>query len=176
MKSFRLGSSMRAASIAVVGVLAVTGCPSDDTGDSGNDSLAATSEVMTDSGMESTTASMDTSGGTALSHDADIQPIWEVHCLEACHETGGEWSVLDMSGSAYDAIVGAPAATFADLNHVEPGDLELSYLWHKINDSHLGVGGNGVAMPKARVGMSATVLTADELSTIQEWIEGGANP
>jgi hypothetical protein len=176
MKSFRFGSSMRVASIAVVGVLAATGCPADDSTDSGNDSLGVTSAATTESGMESTGEPMDSSGSAGLSHDADIQPIWDEHCLTACHETGGEWSVLDMSGSAYDKLVGVPAATFPDLNHVEPGNLETSYLWHKIDGTHLMVGGNGVAMPKARVGMSATVLTADQVSAIQAWIEGGANP
>jgi hypothetical protein len=171
MKSFSLG-------LGIVGVLAASGCPSDDTGDSGNDSLAATSNEMTDTGMESTSGSAEeTTGGAALSHATDIQPIWDEHCVTACHETGGEWSVLDMSEDAYGSIVDVAAATFSDLDHVEPGDPTRSYLWHKIEGTHLSVGGNGVAMPKPPVGGgAATVLTDDQKSTIEAWITGGANP
>jgi hypothetical protein len=167
MKAFRLGWC--------VGLLAVAGCPADDSMDDGNDDASMTTmPTTTDAGNESDTAG-DSSGGPAPSH-ADIQPIWDAHCVDACHEVGGEWAVLDMSGSAYDKIVGVAAATFSSLDHVDPGNLDTSYLWQKMNNTHLAVGGNGVAMPKARVDMAATVLSADELDLVEAWIVGGAQP
>jgi hypothetical protein len=154
----------------VVGALAATGCPATDDVDTGNDDAAMTTMPATDTG------SMDTSGGgmTDLSHAADIQPIWDEHCLEACHEPDGEWGfLLDMT-DGYAALVNVPAPQFMSLDHVEPGDPDASYLWHKINNTQASVGGSGLPMPKARAGMSATVLTADQLATIEEWIAGGA--
>jgi hypothetical protein len=153
----------------VLGLLA-TGCPADDGMDTGNDDAAMTTVPATDTGSMDSTGVM-----TDLSHAVDIQPIWDEHCTMACHEPDGEWGfLLDMSGNAYDAIVGVPAPQFMSLNHVEPGDLDASYLWHKINNTQASVGGSGLPMPKARAGMSATVLTADQLAMIEEWIAGGA--
>ncbi len=173
MTSFRV----RVASLSVVGLLVATGCPSDDTGDSGNDSVGMTTMPMTTDAMDSgtDTAPGDSSGSTALSHATDIQPIWDEHCTMACHEPDGEWGfLLDMSGDAYAAIVEVSAPQFSSLNHIEPGDLDASYLWLKINDMHADAGGSGLPMPKARAGMPATMLSGAQLDMIEEWILGGA--
>jgi hypothetical protein len=159
----------------VAGLLAVTGCPAEDGTDSGNDDASMTTMPATDDG----TSAMDTSAAgecmTDLSHATDIQPIWDEHCVDACHEPDGEWGfLLDMSGDAYDNIVGVMAPQFSMLNHVEPCDPEASYLWHKINNTQASVGGSGLPMPKARTGMAATMLTSDQIATIEDWIAGGA--
>lgn len=170
MTSLRFGLYM-----CVAGLLAATGCPAgDDTSDTGNDSGPTTGSGETGPETSAGSAEESTASGTSLSHAVDIQPIWDAKCVEACHEVGGEWSVLDMSGDAYAVMVNKPSPTFPDLDVVEPNDVENSYLWHKINNTHLDVGGNGVAMPKARQGMAAETMTADELATIEEWIAGGA--
>jgi hypothetical protein len=46
------------------------------------------------------------------------------------------------AGSAYAALVNVPATQLGSMNRVTPEDLEESYLWHKINATHLGVGGS----------------------------------
>lgn len=115
-------------------------------------------------------------GGSALSHAVDIQPIWDAHCVTACHEAGGEWAILDLSDDAYDDIVDINAATFGLAEHVVPGEVEESYLWHKINGTQVDFGGNGLAMPKAPANGEATMLTQEELDTIEAWIAGGALP
>ena len=164
--------------VCVAGLLAATGCPAgDDTSDTGNDSGGMTTEPG-DTGPETSAGSAEesTGSGTSLSHAVDIQPIWDAKCVEACHEVGGEWSLLDMSGDAYGVMVGEPSPTFPSMNVVEAGDVEGSYLWHKINNTQASVGGSGLAMPKARAGMSAETMTAEELATIEAWIAGGAPP
>ena len=160
--------------VCVAGLLAATGCPAGDDGmDTGNDTANVTTMPTDD-----TTAGMDTSGGpsTDLSHAADIQPIWDEHCTMACHEPGGAWvGFLDLSDSAYDRIVGVQVLTVSGMVHIEPGDPEASYLWHKLQGTQATVsGGNGDKMPYPQPGMEPTVLTQEQLDTIEEWILGGA--
>ena len=61
-----------------------------------------------------------------------------------------------------------------DLAFIEPGDVEASYLWHKINGTQAMAGGGGLDMPKTRMGEDPTVMTPAQLDTIRMWIEGGA--
>lgn len=161
--------------VCVAGFLAATGCPAaDDEMETGNETGPT---PTTTSNMDETTAGMDTSGGTTtLSHAVDIQPIWDEHCTMACHEPGGAWvGFLDLSDSAYDRIVGVQVLTVSSMVHIEPGDPEASYLWHKLQGTQATVmGGNGDKMPYPQPGMEATVLTQDQLDTIEEWILGGA--
>lgn len=116
-------------------------------------------------------------GTPTLSHDADIQPIWDSYCVDVCHEAGGEWALLDMTpGNAYDAIVEAVGNQNQLMNLVEPGDPDASYLWAKLNGTQVEAGGSGVDMPKARAGEEAGILTTAELETIEAWIAQGAPP
>jgi hypothetical protein len=125
-----------------------------------------------------TTATVTTTTGDPMpSFDAEIQPILDEHCVMACHEPDGEWGfLLDMSGSAYEAIVGVPSPQFWDMSIIEPGEPNASYLWHKISGTQASIGGSGLMMPKPRAGMQATVLTAEQLATIEQWILAGAPP
>jgi hypothetical protein len=38
----------------------------------------------------------------------------------------------------------------SQLDLIEPGNHQASYFWHKVNGSHLDVGGAGVRMPRFR--------------------------
>ncbi len=156
----------------LVGLLAATGCPADDGSDEGNSDASAT---MTpgDTGMGDSSGMGSSGGSTDLSHAADIQPIWDVHCVTACHEPGGQWGTfLDMSDDAYDAIVDVASPQFTDMDHIEPGDPDRSYIWHKINGTQVMAGGSGVQMPSG----GATVMTQAEKDTIEAWIMAGAPP
>jgi len=122
---------------------------------------------------ETTTEPAETTTGGSLSHAVDIQPIWDANCVTGCHRPGGTaaaWFIL--SSDAYANIVGQPSLELATMNRVEPGSLENSYLWHKINDTHIEVGGSGSVMPPPPV----ATLPAQELATIAEWIEAGCAP
>ena len=122
---------------------------------------------------------MDSSGGgdcmTGLSHAADIQPIWDMYCVTACHEEGGEWPTNDLSMDAYDDIVGMPSGQNSLMNYITPGDPDASYLWHKMNGTQIDNGGSGLDMPKAMVGESdPAVVPQADLDTIECWILEGA--
>jgi len=105
-----------------------------------------------------------TDTGTAGS---DIQAIADASCGPSSHTGGaasGDLSLDDFHGST----VGVASSDVADMNLVEPGDLDNSYLWHKIEGTHLDVGGDGSAMPLG------PALSDDDHSAIQAWIEDGA--
>jgi len=55
------------------------------------------------------------------------------------------------------------------MDRIEPGDHLTSYLWHKINGTHLDVGGAGVRMPQF-----GPFLTQPEIDGIAGWIDAGA--
>ena len=110
-----------------------------------------------------------------LRFDTDIQPIFDEHCVTACHDAGGEWGfLLDLSSSAFHEIVSVPAPQLASMSLVEPYQPEASYLWHKINGTQAAIGGSGLTMPKARLDMQPTVLTSEQFAAIEEWILDGA--
>jgi hypothetical protein len=148
---------------------------------SGSTSLDDSAGSSTSPAMTTTVATTDTDATTddppEVSHAIDIQPIFDEHCVEACHMYGGEWPLMDLSpGQSYGSIVSITAPTFPRLSIIEPGDPEQSYLWHKINGTYLEIGGNGVTMPRPRRGMDPTVLTPEQFETIEQWILQGAPP
>ena len=170
MTSLRFGLSM-----CVAGLLAA-GCPADDGNDDGNDDASGTDDNTT--AQDSTTSPADsTSGGptTELRHSTDIQPIWNAHCTTSCHEPGGAFAIyVDLSEGAYDRIVNVASYTIPGIDFIEPGDTEASYIWHKIRNTQMSVaGGNGDGMPYPSSN-PPTVLTQEEIDTIEEWILGGA--
>lgn len=56
------------------------------------------------------------------------------------------------------------------LLRVAPGDLQASYLYHKMAGTFMQVGGSGTLMPLA----SSAQLTAEERALIEDWILNGA--
>ena len=73
-------------------------------------------------------------------------------------------------GEAYGNLVGAASLQLPSMQRVKPGSLEQSYLWHKINDTQLQVGGSGLIMP------SNIPLRSDEIDLFARWIAAGAPP
>ena len=97
-----------------------------------------------------------------------IQPILDANCV-ACHQTGSAQQGLVLeTGLAYRNLVSQKSRE-SNLELVEPGVPESSYLVHKLRGSHLTVHGSGAQMP---LGGS---LEADDLQAIVEWIRLGAN-
>lgn len=156
-----------------------TCCECVDAGDCAYDpSFASCSDSQCVQGGSDGTAD---AGGTVPSHAADVYPIIEAYCVSECHEPGGIWPVFDQSVGAaehYDTIVGMPAPTQAPTtNLIEPGDPMTSYLWAKLTNTHMALGGVGLPMPDKRPSEAAPAMLAeDELALIEAWILAGAPP
>lgn len=104
----------------------------------------------------------------AVHFDDQIQPLFNNNCV-FCHMTGAESGGLNLEpGISYGQLVGVPSAQ-SPLNRVEPGEPSNSYLVHKLEGTHLDVGGEGDLMP-----LGGMPLTADQLRLIRQWIEEGA--
>ena len=178
------------ASLALVASFAVvTGCDNGDGTSSDTDTAAntETTEATTNNtDTPTSTDSTETSDGTdtddtsppttgaAVDYEADIQPIWDASCTTGCHIAGGtaaSWFVIT-PGDSHAAIVGKNALELQTMQLVAPGDRDNSYLWHKINNTHIEVNGSGTPMPPP----PAEALSADDLAKIGSWIDAGANP
>jgi len=102
---------------------------------------------------------------------ADIQPILDANCTAGCHSSPNPSAGLDLSGNAYNAIVGVPSDDVPAMDLIEPLDPANSYLWHKLNGTQIGVGGSGGRMPKG-----APALSVADKDLIEHWILTGALP
>lgn len=106
--------------------------------------------------------------------DPAIRELLDRECVEACHEPGGQWFALDLSGErTYETLVATQAAGAA-MTLVAPGQPEASYLWLKLNGTHLDHGGSGAQMPIDPRSGEAMSLDPEDLVLVQRWIEGGA--
>ena len=123
-----------------------------------------------DSGSEAAESS---SGAIEVDYLADIQPVWEGNCL--CHVMNPSGvmtaEVLTLNADvSYEQLVGAASEQVPELDRVQPGSLEDSYLWRKIEGTHEDVGGSGTAMPPG------LELDEADLMVLEAWILGGAEP
>lgn len=85
-----------------------------------------------------------------------------------CHAGSGQAGLVLEAGSGFANLVGV-SSTQSDLNRVEAGDPEASYLVHKLEGTQSSVGGSGVRMPKG-----ASALSDTEIQAIRDWITNGA--
>ncbi len=74
---------------------------------------------------------------------------------------------LAWSDTLYDDLL-SPSVQNPPMPRVTPGNLEESYLWQKLNDTHESVGGSGNWMP------IGNPLDERRLAIVRRWIEGGA--
>lgn len=109
-------------------------------------------------------------GADEVSYRGQIQPIFNAQCVY-CHVTGAENGGLNLARSAsHAALVGAPS-TESPLARVKAGEPEASYLWHKLNGSHVAAGGSGNAMPMSD---PPRLLEPAQRALFKAWIEAGA--
>lgn len=118
-------------------------------------------------------------GTSGPSYATTVGPIFEMQCTVGCHEQGGALGgpggfdpnvKMDLSAAAgYATLTAGKSAQATDM-WIVGETVEDSYLWHKLNDTHLTVGGSGAKMP-----ITGEITEAD-LTVIQAWIEGGATP
>ncbi|WP_146157242.1 hypothetical protein [Enhygromyxa salina] len=137
----------------------------DDMGD------ADTTDDTTGDGDGDTTGDGD--GDAALSHAADIQPIWDANCAQGCHMPGGVYAALDLSGDATDNLIGATTSQAAGKTFVAAGDSANSYIVAKLRGTQMEFGGMGGSMP---AGANATPLPEETIALIEQWIDEGALP
>lgn len=104
-----------------------------------------------------------------VSFARQIQPIFNVTCVE-CHIHGPAIGFLDLGPeAAYAELVGV-WSTQADMPRVDPGSVATSYLVHKLQGTHVDVGGTGMRMP-----MGGAQLSERQLDLIRRWIAEGAH-
>ena len=168
-------------------LLASAGC-SDDADDDATNGMTGMTSVET-SAMGTTDAdetgapdgttggvdetSADETGPLAVDYEADVQPIWNGNCL--CHMQNDEGvmqaPVLTLNADlSFGELVGTASEQLPSMDRVTPAQPEESYLWHKLQGTHLDVGGMGDSMPQ--VGQ----LQPDALAVIEAWIAAGAEP
>ena len=101
---------------------------------------------------------------------ANVLPLVNVACN--CHQSTpilmAPFSLKPEE--AYANLVNKPSTQLPSMVYVKPGALNQSYVWHKINDTQLQVGGQGLIMP------SNIPLNADERRVFERWIAAGATP
>lgn len=141
-------------------------CPAFDVNDSGT--------VTINELVAAVAASLEGCGGGEATFE-DVQAIFDEKCATVgCHS--GAFPANDMSlvaGEAFDEIVGVEpfniAAAEMNLLRVDPGNANNSFLLLKVAGplpAELGV-----QMPQFQL-----PLSEDEVRTIRDWIDAGANP
>ena len=150
-----------------------TGGADDSTGgaDTTGDSTAGDSTSGDSTSGDSTgeTAGDSSGGGDGPSFMGEIWPIFSGAC--GCHkDSNGAGGLVLKKSNAFDNMVGKASKQLPAMKLVAPGDPEMSYLWHKLNDSQKSVGGKGKKMPPGGL------LDKQSLDLVKQWIEQGALP
>ena len=103
----------------------------------------------------------------------DVQPIFSGGCaFTGCHAGASPAQGMNLGvGKTFSNVVNVASRELPSMNRVTPNQPDISYLVHKIQGTHVGVGGSGSQMPLGR-----SPLSRDEIDLIRAWIEGGALP
>lgn len=150
-------------------------------GESAGDDVADTTPA-TDGGTmvvpgTDTLPSDDTGPPQMVSFDAELQPLFTTTCLgPVCHEGTNPLVPLTLvEGGDVDPYVELTtrAHGLSGMPYVTPGDPNASYLYRKLEGTHLegdldGLGG-GSQMP-----LSAPALSDANLTLVRDWILTGA--
>lgn len=98
---------------------------------------------------------------------AEIVPMFKSRCV-VCHLPGSAQAELELHpDGGYSKLVGQKS-TQSGLLLVTPGDPEGSYLFRKLEGTHIEAGGTGQRMP------FGTQLSEREIELVRHWIEQGA--
>lgn len=114
--------------------------------------------------------------GEALVDEDGLQPtlesiqtnVFDVNCaLSGCHIGSSAPLGLDLSaGEARENLVNVASVGVPELLRVEPGNADDSYLVLKLEGDDRIVG--------SRMPLNMPALSSDEIGTIREWIDAGA--
>ncbi|MFZ6180937.1 hypothetical protein [Nannocystis pusilla] len=141
------------------------------TGDSSTGTTGAPDETTEASSTGDTGDTGDTTGDgqAGPSFAVDVWPLLDDSC--GCHQDKNGAGKLHLtSKDAYDNLVGVASDQLPSMRLVEPGDASQSYLWHKMDNTHKSVGGEGKKMPPGGL------LGQSEREIVQQWIDQGAQP
>ena len=145
----------------------VTDAGGEDTGetDAGGEDTGETDTGGDDTGGEDTG---ETDAGGAVDLDTMFATVIEPSCGGAgCHLNGAAAGGINLDNDGTLAARLLATALQAPIPYVTPGDVDASYLWHKVQGTQDLVGGSGSRMP-----LVPPFLTDDQLNTLQAWIEG----
>jgi mono/diheme cytochrome c family protein len=98
----------------------------------------------------------------------DVQPIFTTSCV-MCHQDSVAMGGLSLQPSSARAMLVNVASVDSPLMRVAPGKPDGSYILHKLNATHVAVGGKGLPMP-----IGQAPITAAELAALRAWIAQGA--
>ncbi|MCP4807689.1 MAG: hypothetical protein GY913_27110 [Proteobacteria bacterium] len=111
----------------------------------------------------------DSDADTDPTYDADIVPLFEANCTDyGCHLNRESINSLDAT-VAYGFLTTEMSEDIPSMPKVDPGDPENSYLFLKLEGTHVDAGGAGARMPKGQ-----DPLSAEELALVEAWIDAGA--
>ncbi len=110
-------------------------------------------------------------GGDGVTLSRDVQPIFTGNCVfSGCHAGSSPEEGMSLgAGQAFSNVVNVAARQLPSMNRVTPNQPDNSYLVHKVQGTHLDVGGSGSQMPE---GLSP--LSQSDIDLIRAWIQAGA--
>ncbi|MFT5679957.1 MAG: hypothetical protein ACI8RZ_000862 [Myxococcota bacterium] len=129
----------------------------------------ADTDADTDSDTDADTDA-DTDEDPQYTYNADIAPIVATSCTDyGCHLIATSPNALTLD-VAYNNMLTEPSEDIPTMARIAPGSPDDSYVWHKINNTHLDLkDGAGESMPKGYA-----LMTDEELAMIEAWITQGA--
>jgi len=153
----------------VAGSAGSAGCTGDKDGDA-SASTGGDADTDTDADADSDSdtdadSDADTDTDTGVPLFADVHAVFAEHCTP-CHVD----NLLPSGGFAADEASDMVDVVDPEtgLAYVAPGRPEASYLWHKLVDTHLDVGGDGNLMPPSGL------LPQEDRDLVEAWILSGA--
>lgn len=110
-------------------------------------------------------------GGDEVTLSRDVQPIFTGNCtFSGCHAGSSPEQGMNLSaGQAFGSVVNVAARELPGMNRVTPSQPDSSYLVHKVQGTHLAVGGSGSRMP-----LNRSPLSQSDIDLIRAWIQAGA--
>lgn len=103
-----------------------------------------------------------------ISYAGQVQAVFDHHCV-ACHRADGPSAGLVLErGLSYRQIMDVNA-TQAPMKLITPGNPQKSYLFRKMENTHLAAGGQGYLMPQF-----GGAAPAKDIEIVREWIAQGA--
>jgi hypothetical protein len=111
---------------------------------------------------------------TTVSFSANVEPFLNSTCaFSGCHGTTNtrpnNKPMVLATGQAYDNIVNVSAGELATMMRIRPSKPDSSYLIHKLQGTHLTVGGSGARMP-----LNQAALPQSQIDMMRTWVSEGA--
>jgi len=104
----------------------------------------------------------------------EVQALFDNSCT-GCHSGPGASGRLALDARhAYAGLVDRSSHQLPSMLLVAPGEPKLSYLLHKLEGSHIRVGGHGKRMPIGGTWGQGGDVNPDDIAAVRTWIKNGA--